>query len=106
MAYTDYLTPDEASACAEFGAANEIASSGLGKSAAGVMDLLSPSAVTKAVGAAALIAGVPAGVLAHEIGRGVTADRREERERMEKAKLYREAAARLRSVVAERTQGQ
>lgn len=103
MAYTDFLTPDEASACAEFGAAGELAASGMCKSAAGAWDLLSPSAMTKAVGAAALIAGVPAGVLAHEIGRGVTADRRDERERMEKAKLYREAAARLRAVAAERT---
>ncbi len=102
MAYTDYLTPGEAAACAEFGAACELASSGMAKSAAGSLDILSPSALTKAVGAASLIVGIPAGVLAHEIGRGVTADRRDERERMEKARLYREAAARLRAVAAER----
>lgn len=97
--YIDALTRDERAAAMKLGAALALCEHGsMAKTAfgapggGGVLD-----GVAKAIITTSIITGVPLGIASHMIGRGVSANRRREREQLARIKYYRDASRQLES---------
>jgi hypothetical protein len=104
-AYTQLLSKSERAAAMKFGAALALQQSGVPlrhadnvkqafqmPSVSGALDN-----VSKAIVATSLIAGVPIGIAAHMVGRGISSNRRKEREQLARIKYYRDATRQLES---------
>ena len=89
--YINGLTPQERMEGARFGAMHKLATSDvLVKEGKINLDIeLSLAGLFKAIGAVAVLTGVPFGIAAHMVNRKMTAQRVQERELQEKVKFFR-----------------
>jgi hypothetical protein len=98
--YTQLLSKSERAAAMKFGAALAFQDAGvpLRKQSFQMPSVSSAlDNVSKAIVATSLIAGVPIGIAAHMVGRGISSNRRKEREQLARIKYYRDATRQLES---------
>lgn len=94
--YTQLLSPAERAQCMKLGAITKLASSPSVKEAeGGMLAVLNPANVAKAVMGVSLLGGIPLGIAAYTIGKRINEQKQKEKELIEKAKYYRNATGGL-----------